>query len=183
MLQAGQRAGLDHGFALQLLQQAAQLGLQVSLNMCEEVLLSCIKHQDFPSASLTWLYAKAHCLYPSSCRSGSSSSGESAGQQSDAAAGRESWASKTLVHLYARGMARWLQEGGVSDSHKKRLQVELQALAQELTLRGVRVPQVVQQALQEAAAAASASSTGGEVEGAAVLDQEAADGGKTPSSA
>jgi hypothetical protein len=173
-----------------LLQQAELLGLQVSLNMCENVLASCLKQHDYLSASLAWLYAKAHCIEPRS-------SGTAAAQGSDtaaaaAAAGKESWASKNMVRLYAQGMAQWLQEGGVSFSHKKRLREQLQALAQELSDRGARVPDVVQQALQESAADADAAdaasgdagssvSEDGEGAAAAVEEQPAKDDGKAPS--
>jgi hypothetical protein len=179
---------MGHDFSLQLLQQAEQLGLQVSFNMCEEVLASCIKQKDYSSASLTWLYAKAHCLEPR----GSSAA---AGQGSDAAAaaaGGESWASKNMVRLYAKGLAQWLQEGEVSFSHKKRLREQLQTLAQDLADRGARVPDAVQQALQESSAAAAAAAAGGGDSGssvseegatAAAEDQPAKDDGKAPSDA
>jgi hypothetical protein len=182
-MQAGQRAGLGHGFSLQLLQQAETLGLQVSLNMCEEVLASCIKQKDFSSASLTWLYAKAHCLEP---RSSSAAAGQGSGAAA-AAAGTESWASKNMVRLYAKGLAQWLQEGGVSFSHQKRLREQLQALAQALTDKGARVPDAVQQALQDSAAAAAAGDSGssvneeGEAATAAAEDEPAKDDGKAPS--
>jgi hypothetical protein len=190
LLQAGQRAGLGHGFSLQLLQQAELLGLQGSLNMCEEVLASCIKQKDYASASLTWLLAKAHCMLEPR-----SSSSAAAGQELDAAAaaeaaalpaGSESWASKNMVRLYARGMAQWLQEGGVSFSHKKRLQEQLQALAQELTVRGARVPEEVQQALQDSDVAGDAGSSvsgEGQEEAAVAEEQPVKDDGKAPSNA
>jgi hypothetical protein len=176
--------------------------------MCEAVLASCIKQQDYTSASLAWLYAKAHCI---------SLRGEAARQQQSdgAAAGQEQkqeyWASKHMVRLYARGLAQWLQEGGMGYNHKKRLLGELQALAQELTDRGSKVPQIVELALQEAgvnlaapaAAAADAaadapadasadaggaeSSAAAEEEGAAADGKEqaaaAADDAKAPSTA
>jgi hypothetical protein len=155
--------------------------------MCEEVLSACTKQQDYAAASLTWLYAKAHFMQPGG--------GKAAGQQREAAAGqqREPWARKNMVRLYAYAVAGWLQEGGVSQKHKQRLQDELQGLAQELTDRGEKVPVAVQQALQAAVAekesvadgadAGSSGAVDGEGEGDAAEQAAAGDGVKAPSTA
>ncbi|WIA19028.1 hypothetical protein OEZ85_003689 [Tetradesmus obliquus] len=198
LLKAGQRAGLGHRFSLQLLQQVEQLGLAPSQAMCHEVLAACIQQQDYAAASMAWLYAKAHCVSVSPDKvdaaawlqqfAGPAAAAER--QQPDeaaaaaaAAAGpsKEYWASKPMVRLYAQGVARWLQAGGVSHSHKKRLQAELQELAQELVDRGSKVPPVIEQALQEAAAAeAAAAEAGAAGSGAAEGEGAAADGGEQP---
>lgn len=141
-MQAGSHAGLGHSFALQLLEQANQLGLQTSRSICKEVVEGCIKQKDYLAASRAWLYAQVYCAAPSTA----------AGQSGDAVAAEKAeaaWASKNLIKVYLSGMSHWLATGGISDRHKQRLQQQVEQLGQELVRRGAKLPTHVQEVLEK----------------------------------
>lgn len=173
-LQAGERAGLGHAFALQLLQQADTLGLQASRSACEEVVEACLSARDYPAASIAWLYARLYCAglphrhdmtelqalrAAPAAGSAQQPQPQQAQQQEQPAAGGAAWASKSLLRLYLSGMSQWLAQGELSRKQQRQLRSELAQLAAELSARGARVPKQVAAALSakgDAAAAAPA---------------------------
>jgi len=146
LLQAGSRAGLGPEFAVQLLRQAEELGLEVSLVVCEDVLEACIKQKDYWAAAEAWVYTKLYC-------------GDASTPQAPAAQAEGSlrplqlaWASKSLMRLYATGLADWLQQQGcVNQQHEQHVRHQLQQIVQELKSRGAAVDRL-EKALQAAAA-------------------------------
>lgn len=136
---------------MQLLRQAEELGLEVSLVVCEDVLEACIKQQDYWAAAEAWVYTQLYC-------------GDASTQQVPAAQAKGSlrplqlaWASKSLLRLYARGLGDWLQQQGcVNQQHEEHARHQLQQIVQELKSRGADVARL-EQALQPTAPAAAAA--------------------------
>lgn len=169
---------------------------QVSTLVCEAVLESCIKQQDYWAAAEAWVYTQVFLADPTrkeqqqkpqggvgtgstgsaaAAGVGSSSSSPNQPQQQQAKRqGQLAWASNDLLRTYARALAGWLQQGSLaSEEHKQHVERQLKQLAEEVVSnRGARMPPMVTEVLSggggggEKAAATSESQQDEEGKGA-----------------
>lgn len=181
--QAGKKVELGNDFAVQLLEQANSLGVRISLGLCEEVIRSCLKQNNYLAASRAWLYAKAYCSTQAASSPATAAAGGDATPAVEAEVQKGSdaaWASKNMIRLYLSGMTDWLKQGGLGLNHQKSLRLEVQQLAQELAARGANVAWV-QKVLQDVDSSSSADVSGAAKGGAG--DEVQADVAQQPSAA
>lgn len=127
--------------------------VQVSLKVCEAVLQDCVKHADYWAAAEAWIYTQVHLADTQTAAHAADKEPDTASKQPEgqhqeqqtAQVGRPnsplSWASNSLLRLYAKSLVKWIHAGDVTPKHQQHLEQQWHAVTDELKSRGARVPE------------------------------------------